>query len=137
VRCSLSAICALMKRPAFGLLIIGLHGVFVESLYAGSAVAIANNGQRTIIVKSYGLPKKVAERDVIEICRGEGGVNAKVLASSSIVGYGAIAVSRRGPEWVVGVSLGRKSASESETRAIKACLRAGGINPKVKWGFRG
>jgi hypothetical protein len=111
--------------------------MLLQNVYAGSAVAVANNGQRTIIVKSYGLPQRIAEQHVIDICHREGGANAKLLASSDVVGYGAIAVAREGNGWVVGVSLGRRSATESDIRAVKACLKAGGTNPKVKWGFRG
>lgn len=125
------------KGAVSRIVLVGLCGMLIQSVYAGSAVAMANKGQRTIIVKSYGLPRKVAEHHVIDICRREGGTNAKLLASSDVVGYGSIAVGRRGPSWVVGVSLGRRSATESEIRAVKACLKGGATNPKVKWGFRG
>ncbi len=126
-----------MKNSISSRLLSCLCCILIESANAGSAVAIATIGQRTMIVKSYGLPQKVAEKHVIDICRREGGANARLLASSDVVGYGAVAVARRGYRWVVGVSLGRRSATESETRAVMACVRAGGMNPKVKWGFRG
>jgi Domain of unknown function (DUF4189) len=128
---------AVKRDLLFQIMVVSLYFVTSRYAYAGSAVAIADNGPRTIVVKSYGLPQKIAEQHVIEICRREGGANAKLLASSDVVGYGAIAVARRGPGWIVGVSLGRRSATESEYRAIKACAKAGGTNPKVKWGFRG
>jgi hypothetical protein len=121
----------------FQLMVLSLYFITIRCGCAGSAVAIADNGPRTMIVKSYGLPQKIAEQHVLEICRRQGGANAKLLASSNVVGYGAIAVARHGPGWIVGVSLGRRSATESEYRAIKACAKAGGTNPKVKWGFRG
>ena len=127
-----------MTRDAFsGVVLVSLWIIMTQSMFAGSAVAIANDGQRTLIAKSFGLPQKVAEQHVIDICRREGGANARLLASSGVVGYGAIAVARHGVGWVVGVSLGRQSATESELRALKACARAGGTDAKIKWGFRG
>ncbi len=125
------------RRLLFQIMVVSLYFATTRYAHAGSAVAIADKGPRTIVVKSYGLPKKIAEQHVIEICRREGGANAKLLASSDVIGYGAIAVARHGPGWIVGVSLGRRSATESEDRAIKACVKAGGRNPRIKWGFRG
>jgi hypothetical protein len=125
------------KGGVFRIVLVAICGTLIQSVDAGSAVAIANNGQRTMIVKSYGLPQKEAQQHVLDICRREGGANAKLLATSDVIGYGAIAIARRGSNWVVGVSLGRRSPTESEIRALRACLRAGGIKPKVEWGFRG
>jgi hypothetical protein len=125
------------NRVVTRLAVLSLSVVFVQSAGAGSAVAIGNDGQHTFIVKSFGLPRRLAVEHVIDICRRKGDRNARLVASSDVVGYGSIAVGRRGAVWVVGVSLGRRSASESDVRAIRACVKAGGINPKVKWGFRG
>jgi hypothetical protein len=38
---------------------------------------------------------------------------------------------------VIGVALGRRSATEADALAIEQCRKAGGIKPQVKWGFWG
>jgi hypothetical protein len=63
--------------------------------------------------------------------------NAKLIDSTDVVGYGSIAVARRATGAVIGVSLGRPSPVDAENRAKAKCLKAGGTNPKVRWGFKG
>lgn len=111
--------------------------MFLQNANAGSAVAIGHTNHHTLIVKSYGLPQSVAEYHVLEICRRLGGADARLLASTDVVGEGAIAVARKGNGSVIGISLGRRTAVEAQARAIDQCLKAGGTDPKVKWGFRG
>lgn len=124
-----------MKRSALVGLV--LAGLLLPNANAGSAVAVGHSNHHTLIVKSYGLPQKVAERHVIEICHRLGGVDARLLASTDVIGEGAIAVARRGNGSVIGISLGRPTAVDAQARAIEQCRRAGGTDPKVKWGFRG
>jgi hypothetical protein len=106
----------------------------LQNTDAGSAVAWDHHGH---VFYTYGESQKQAEEHVIDLCRRKGGVNAKLIGSTDVVGYGAIAIARQGSGSVIGVSLGRPSPADAENRAIEKCLRAGGVNPKVKWGFKG
>lgn len=121
------------KRALVGLILASL---LVQNAKAGSAVAIGSNGH---LVYSYGLPRSVAARHAINVCIHRGGVNVRLLASTDMVGEGAIAVARQGNGngWLIGVSLGRPTAVDAQARAIEQCRKAGGTGPKVKWGFRG
>jgi hypothetical protein len=123
-----------MKSSA--LLALVLVGLLLQRANAGSAVAIGSNGH---LVYSAGRAEAEARRRAVDICRGHGGVNVRLLASTDVVGEGAIAVAHRGKGdgWLIGISLGRRSAVDAQARAIEQCRKAGGIDPKVKWGFRG
>jgi hypothetical protein len=116
------------------LVLLGLPGTALDNVYAGSAVAWDGRGH---LVHSAGYPLEIAKERALRICRLRYGANARLLASTDVVGDGAIAVARRGEDWVIGISLGRPSPADAENRAIEKCLRAGGVNPKVRWGFRG
>jgi hypothetical protein len=89
------------------------------------------------LVHSAGYPVEVAKERALRICRLRYGVPPRLLASTDVVGNGAIAVARRQSGWVIGISLGRPSPADAENRAIEKCLKAGGVNPKVRWGFKG
>jgi hypothetical protein len=123
-----------MRR--YALLGLVLAGLFVQEANAGSAVAIGNNGR---LGTAAGWPIKEAKQRALKLCIRNGGVDPKILAATDVVGEGAIAVARqgRGDGWLVGISLGRPTAVDAQARAIEQCRRAGGTDPKVKWGFRG
>jgi hypothetical protein len=122
-----------MKRIVL-LIFLGLAAFLVQNTNAGSAVAWDYHGH---MFYTYGESKKEAEMHVLDLCRRKRGVDAKLISSTDVVGYGAIAVAQRGSGSVIGVSLGRPSPADAENRAIEKCLRAGGANPKVRWGFKG
>jgi hypothetical protein len=62
----------------------------------------------------------------------------RLLAWTDETGYGAIAIARHpGHGWLIGISLGKRSATEANTIAIEKCLKAGGVKPRVRWGFFG
>jgi hypothetical protein len=115
-------------------LVLGLAAVLIQNAGAGSAVAWDGLGH---MVYSYGRPVKEAERRALAICRHRYGGNVRLIASSDVVGDGAIAIARCGNSSVVGVALGHSSPLEAETLAMRQCLKAGGTHPKVRWGFRG
>jgi hypothetical protein len=108
--------------------------VILCSAHAGSAVAWDGHGH---LVHSAGYPVEVAKERALRICRLRYGTPPRLLASTDVVGNGAIAVARRQSDWVIGISLGRPSPADAENRAIEKCLKAGGVNPKVRWGFKG
>jgi hypothetical protein len=120
----------------FKLALIGLAGFAMQNAKAGSAVAVGSNGH---LVYSYGGIRSAPEarQRAIAICLRQGGLEPKILASTDVVGYGAIAVGRKGNLWIYGVSLGRPAAIDAENRAMEQCRRFGGVDPKIKWGFRG
>jgi Domain of unknown function (DUF4189) len=107
---------------------------FALSASAGSAVAWDGHGH---MVYSWGHPEKEARDRALALCRQRYGKDARILSSSDLTGYCAIAVARKGTGSVVAASLGRRSATESEILAIKKCLKAGGSNPRIMRGWYG
>jgi Domain of unknown function (DUF4189) len=124
-----------MKRRVLSRLgLLCVASLVVQRVNAGSAVAIAPHNR---LVYSWGHPEEEARREALELCRRRYGADARILASSDVTGYCAIAVARLGVGWVIGVALGHRSATESEYLAKKQCLKAGGTNPVVTWGWYG
>ena len=80
----------------------------------------------------------MAKRRALDVAQRRYGPNVRILASTDVTGYGAIAVARHpNGNFVIGVSLGNRSATEADRLAMDHCIKAGGRNPQVKWGFRG
>lgn len=123
-----------MSKAIRLLVVLGLVSITIRNAQAGSAVAWDGHGH---LVHSAGYPLEIAKQRALRICRLRYGAEARLLASTDVVGDGAIAVARRGKDWVIGISLGRPSPADAENRAIEKCLRAGGTSPKVRWGFKG
>src|SRR5438132_1736224 len=86
--------------------LVGLAKMMVEEVSAGSAVAWDGRGHLGV---SAGYSLKEAKQRALERCRRNGGINARILAATEVVGDGAIAVARRGSGSVIGISLGRPS----------------------------
>ena len=87
---------------------------------------------------SAGYPLQEAKQRALQRCRRNGGVNPWIIGATEAVGDGVVVVARgRSGGSVIGVTLGRPSPADAENRAIEKCLKAGGINPKIMWGFRG
>jgi hypothetical protein len=103
---------------------------------AGSAVASDGHGG---LATAYGGPVQREKQRALDIARRKYGPNVRILAATDVTGYGAIAVARHpnGYGSIICPVLGRRSASEADTLAIKHCLKAGGTNPQVKWGWWG
>jgi hypothetical protein len=124
-----------MKKSAFfRFAVVALTSLAIGRLNAASAVAIGNDGYLSTAVRSS---LSEAKQRAVEICRQHGGVNVRLVASSAASGYCAIAVARKGTGVVYGVALAKRSATEANTLAINHCLKAGGIDPKIKYGWRG
>jgi hypothetical protein len=121
-------------RAVLRLALLGLVGALIQNTSAASAVASDGCGHMETVV-AYSL--RQAKDLALDRCRRRYGPNARIFAASDVVGYGAIAVGRLGTHSVVGVSLGRPSPADAENRAKVRCLKAGGIDPKVKWGWFG
>jgi hypothetical protein len=123
-----------MKRSA----ILGwlLLGVLIQSAGAGSAVAIGSNGR---LGAAVGWPVKEAKRRALRMCVRNGGINPRIFVSSDWVGECAVAIghNRSGKGSIIGVALGRRSATEAQARAVEECRKAGGVDPKIKLGLRG
>src|ERR1700722_15497636 len=121
-------------HPFLQLVLLCLMAGWARNGDCGSAVAWDGHGH---MVYSWGHPEEQAKARALAFCRQRYGTEAKILASSDLTGYCAIAVARKGAGSVFAASLGRRSATESETLAIKKCLKAGGTNPKIKRGWYG
>jgi hypothetical protein len=125
-----------MKESAFfWLALLSLAVLAAQNVMAGSAVAIGPHNQ---LVYSYGHPKEIDKERALELARQRYGPDVKILAASDVAGYGAIAGARHpNGNRVIGAALGHASPMEAEHRAIELCLKAGGLDPKVRWRFRG
>jgi hypothetical protein len=126
-----------MKRRAlFQLALIGLIVIALENANAGSAVAW--DGHKNLST-AYGGPVEREKARALETARRKGWANVRIIASTDIPGYGAIAVARHpsGYGSLIGVSLGKRSATEAYVMAVDHCRKAGGTNPRVRWTFRG
>jgi hypothetical protein len=124
-----------MKKTVFCLLLLCSLLLALQSANAGSAVALAPHNQ---LATAYGGPVAREKQRALDEARRKYGANARILAATDTTGYGAIAVARHpNGNWVIGVSLGKRSATEASTLAIEHCLKAGGRNPQVKWAFWG
>jgi len=119
----------------FRIALLALAVLAAKEAEAGSAVAIGPHNQ---MAASCGYPKEIAEQRALELARHRYGPNVRLLAAIDVTGYGAIAVARHpNGNWVAGVSLGRPSAADAANQAIEQCRKVGGIDPKVRWRFRG
>ena len=122
-------------RMLFPLALVFFVALASENANAGAAVAIGEHDQ---LAAAYGGPIKREEQRALAQARRKYGPNkVRLLAATDVTGYGAIAVARRPGGWLVGIALGRRSATEADTLAIEQCRKAGGIKPRVRWGFFG
>jgi hypothetical protein len=121
-----------MKRNALlALAFLTAAGLLAGRAEAASAVAIDGRGY---LMTSQGQPaKEIAIQHALTSARQRYGPNVRILASSALSGYCAIAVAWRanGQGGFVAVSLANPSQAEADKRAIANCLKAGGVNPRV------
>jgi hypothetical protein len=122
-----------MKK--LGLLALVGFAVAISNAKAGSAVVMENAHGK--MVSSYGHPKAIAKQRALEQARKMYGPNVRLLAASDVTGYCAVAVARLGKSSVIGVALGKRSATEANIRAIAHCVNAGGVQPRVISAWRG
>ena len=128
-----------MKR---GLLVwLALASMAVMAIQRGnaaSAVALAPHGH---ITRVYGImfTEQEARWNALELAEKHGWKGARILASTSQYGYGAIALCYRkdGRAAITGVSLGYRSQADADRMAIDHCLKAGGYEPRVYARCRG
>jgi len=127
-----------MKQKAlFGFGFLTILAMANQNVSAGSAVAWDGSGH--LIFSRGQSSEEVAKENALTTARRRYGANVSIIASSDETGYCAIAVARHpnGRGSIIGVSLGKRSATEADTLAIEKCLKAGGKNPHVKWAFWG
>ena len=116
-----------------------------EGATVRSTAAAGGAGTSGARAHGAGMRRTGTDRDVLgvlgrvlETARLYGWTDARIIAASDATGYCAIAVAaHKGGGVVVGVALGKRSATEADTLAIQHCLKAGGINPRVRWGWYG
>lgn len=123
-----------MKKTALFLFVLLGFGS-TQDASAGSAVAMELRHGK--LVSSYGHSKQVAMERALETARRLYGAEVRIIAATNVTGYCTIAVARHGDKTIVGVALGRRSATEADSLAIEQCLKAGGTNPRTISGWRG
>jgi hypothetical protein len=116
------------------LFLLSLVAFVAQNASGGSAVAWDGHGH---LVSFHGYPVDEAKRRALETARRYYGRNIRLIASTDIFGYGAIAVAAKGSGSVIGVALGKRSASEADLLAKKYCLNAGGTGPKIIKAWKG
>ena len=129
------AITAMKRSTLFRFVLLGLMALVSHGANAGSAVAM--EPRHGNLATAYGGPMQREQQRALAQARRLYGANVRIVASTDIAGYGAIAVARFGDRAIIGVALGKRSATEAYTIAIEQCLKAGGTHPQVKWAFRG
>ena len=123
------------KGARMGLaVLLGLSALAVQNSKAGSAVAWDGHGH---LVTYHGYPVEEAKRLALETARSRYGNNVRLIGYTDTFGFGAIAVGGNRTGSVIAVALGKRSKAEAETLAIEHCLQAGGIEPRVRWRFKG
>jgi hypothetical protein len=92
-----------------------------------------------VIVAGWSYSKKAAEQKALALWHGKWRGQAKISASSDVVGDGAVAVWSHDKAWAIGAALGKRSSTEADALAIKYCLQhcPTGAKPKILRGFRG
>lgn len=125
----------LKGKSSFHFVLLGFMFLAVHSTKAGSAVAM--EPQHGNLTTAYGGSAEREEARALETGRRLYGPEVRIIAATDVTGYGAIAVASFGGKVIVGVALGKTSEMEADTRAIEECLKAGGVNPQVKWSWRG
>jgi hypothetical protein len=123
------------KTTLFPWALIAITVAATQASHAGSAVAM--EPRHANLTTAYGGPVEREKARALSNARRLYGNDVRIIAATDVIGYGAIAVARWKDRFVVGVVLGKRSATEANTLAIERCLKAGGINPQVKWAWRG
>ena len=120
----------------FALALLAMSIGAMQNANAGAAVALAPNNQ---LATAYGGPVEREKARALANARHLYGNDVRIIAATDITGYGAIAVARHpnGFGWIIGVALGKQSATEADALAIGQCRKAGGVKAQVKWAFRG
>ena len=127
---------AMKSRMLSRLVFVAMTVAALQNANAGAAVALGPHNQ---LATAYGGPVEREKARALNNARRLYGNDVRIIAATDITGYGAIALARHpnGYGWIIGVSLGNRSATEADALAIDHCRKAGGINPQVKWAFRG
>jgi hypothetical protein len=95
---------------------------------AGSAVAMERYHGN--LATAYGGPMEREKQRALTNARRLYGPDVRIIAASDVRGFGAIAVAWNpsGHGSIIGISLGKRSATEAYTSAIEKCVKAGGLN---------
>ena len=121
------------KTSHFLLALLGCGGMTLQSVSAGSAVAME---PRHGNLAAYGGPiQRDKQRALAEGCRRYG-PDVRIIAASDVTGYGAIAIARFGGSncWSC---IGQNFQNGGRYRGDRGVSEGRGVNPQVKWSWRG
>jgi hypothetical protein len=106
---------------------------------AGAASAVATDGKGHLVISAGQVTERLAKYDALSTARKKYGANVRLLAATGRSGYGAIVVAARanGQGSFVTIFLGHPSQADADHGAIAQSLKAGGVNPEVRWRIRG
>ena len=75
------------------------------------------------IVSNPSYSQEVAKQKALALWYSNWHGQARILASTGVVGECAVAFWRQGNRWAIGVALGKRSESEADGPAMKYCLQ--------------
>jgi hypothetical protein len=109
----------------------------IDRASAASAVAWAPGGH--LVISAGQVTERLAKYDALSTARKKYGANVRLFAATGRSGYGAIVVAGRanGQGSFVTIFLGHPSQAEADRGAIAQSLKAGGVNPEVRWRIKG
>jgi hypothetical protein len=125
------------KRMLSRLVLVGMAVLALQRAGAASAVAWAPGGH--LVISAGQVTERLAKYDALSTARKKYGANVRLLAATGRSGYGAIVVAGRanGQGSFVTIFLGHPSQVEADRGAIAQSLKAGGVNPEVRWRIKG
>src|SRR6516162_9032110 len=119
-----------MKSAAFlRFVFFVLCAFLVQDVKAAMAIAVAKKGTRHIVCVAWGYTVGLAKQNVVKLANRNKADSFRVAAWTDLRGYTAVASSTRG--YAVGWSMAQPSEMMAQKLAIKNCLKAGGVNPKI------
>jgi Domain of unknown function (DUF4189) len=119
-----------MKRSLVtGLVLLVGMALIPGTLRASSAVAFSSNG-----VWAYAVDRGISEKEAIskalDSCRKKGGIDPKIVASSSSNGCSSIATSGKGKDTIIGCALACQSTWQAQVAAMRDCKQKGGLQAR-------
>jgi hypothetical protein len=129
---------SMKRRGLLKLAILGLTILAEGRAMAGSAVVSGPFGEH-VIVANEKYSKDAAIKKALALWHHQWTGTPKILASSDVVGEGAVAGWNNGKAWAIGASAGKATAAQAEAEAIKFCLQhcPKGAKPTILRRFRG
>jgi hypothetical protein len=128
------------KSCFFCICFLRLASGSIQNASGASALAMGETRGGPIYSLGSGWSLREAQQRAIRRAWEHGlkyGIDSvRIVATSDVGGYGAVAVSGFRKSRVFGVAFGYRSSIEAEKRALEDCRKKGGNDPRIKWSFK-